>query len=122
MELVTCPNCVTVYGGANELCPNCDADHSGADGRIELDVTARAAVTRLGGLFGGILELDEGRFVLWCARGVCLISEHEGLLWERLVGSRVDGVALRGDAVLVSRGPETLRLDTVDGSPIDAGG
>lgn len=118
MELVTCPNCVTVYGGANELCPNCDADHSGAGGRIELDVTARAAVGRLGGLFGGMLELGGERFLLWCARGVCLVSEHEGLLWEREVGARVDGVALRDGDVLVSRGPKTLRLDRTDGSPL----
>ena len=118
MELHTCPNCTTVYGDANEICPNCDADHGGDGGRVELDVTARAAVARLGGLYGGILEGDAGDYVLWCGHGVCLYSDEAGLLWERSIGSRVDGVRLQADQVSVSCGAFELVYDRRDGSPV----
>ena len=115
MELVTCPNCATVYGDAHARCPSCDADQLGEGGRVTLDVTARAAVARLGGLWGGILEEDE-RFLLWCARGVCLWSEGTGLVWARAVGGRVDGVRIEGRTVRVERGERVVVLSWEDGS------
>ena len=117
MELLTCPNCTTVYGDANDVCPNCDADSSGDGGRLELDVTSRAAVARLGGLFGGILE-DGSDYVLWCGRGICLVSDEAGLLWERGIDGRVDGVRVTESSVLVSCGPFELVFDRTDGSPV----
>jgi hypothetical protein len=114
MELVTCPNCFAVYGDAHARCPSCEADQRGEGGRVALDVTARAAVARLGGLWGGILEWDD-QFLLWCARGVCLWSEGTGLVWERAVGARVDGVQLGETTVRVTRGERALEVSRVDG-------
>lgn len=116
MELVTCPNCLTVYGGANELCPGCDADRHGQGARVELDVTARAAVARQGGLFGGILEVEEGTWLLWCAHGLCWVSDEAGLVWERSLGARVDGVRVEDERVRVVRGGSELLLARADGS------
>lgn len=115
MELLTCANCASVYGDTHERCPGCDADHEGEGARLALDVTARAAVARLGGLYGGILESGE-QFLLWCARGVCLWSAHSGLVWERALGGRVDDVQLGQSTVRVARGERTLLLQRTDGS------
>ncbi len=114
MDLIGCRNCGTLFGDAHERCPACDADRSGAGGRVTLDVTARAAVARLGGLFGGILEAGED-FVLWCARGVCVVSEERGLVWERSLGGRVDDVRLEQDAVRVARGDRSVAFHRESG-------
>lgn len=121
MELLTCPNCRAVYGDAHERCPTCEADHHGAGGRVELDTTARAAVARHGGIFGGVLEAGESDFLLWCAKGVCLYSDEAGLVWDRGTGRRVDGVQLDAERVRLSCGGAEILLDRRDGSRVDRG-
>ena len=44
MELVRCPNCLSVYGDVQENCPSCSADHGGQGAEIEFDGEIRAAL------------------------------------------------------------------------------
>jgi len=117
VELYTCPNCFSLYSDAQDACPLCEADREGEGGRVELDTTARAAVARLGGLYAGILEADGGTHVLWCARGVCAVSDRAGLLWACRTRSRVEDVALEDGFVRVEAGGEERRLDLAGGEP-----
>ena len=119
MELRTCPNCSSVYADVQDACPLCEADPEGRGGRLELDTTTRAAVARLGGLFGGILEAGEGLHVLWCAHGTCAVSDEAGLLWRRDARARVENVSVEEDLVRVEAGGDHQRLRLADGEPAD---
>ena len=75
MELTTCPNCLGLTAGS-DACPICGADAEGLGAEVDFDAATRTAIQGLGGLFGGILETDEGDHVLWCSRGVCLVHRE----------------------------------------------
>ncbi len=119
VDLFTCPNCFSAYADVQDVCPACEADRDGSGGRLELDTTARGAVARLGGLYGGILEAGPGLHVLWCARGVCVVSAEVGLVWRRETRTRVEDVRLLPGAVLVAAGGGERRLRLADGVEVE---
>lgn len=119
MDLITCPNCISAYVAVQDRCPNCDADHEGEGARLELDAETRTAVARHGGLFGGILDVDLDRHLLWCTRGVCLYSDEIGLAWHQGFGSSIDAVHVAEEVVRVSMGPREATLGLGDGEFVE---
>ena len=118
-SLITCPNCLYVYGDVQERCPVCESNLDGEGGRIQLDGTARAQVQRCGGLSGGVLELDEGATLLWCMRGLVLVDEVVGLRWGRTIGPHVDEVHIEGRFVRVICGRAESVLELADGELLE---
>lgn len=118
MELLRCPNCQACYGDVQDACPGCDADHEGHGARVEFDGTTRKALQRLGGLYGGILEQDDGSFLLWCELGVCLYTDEAGCVWQVKTVSRVDDVSVRSGFVRVQTSGGHRVLDFADGSVV----
>ncbi len=119
MELVRCPNCLSVYGDVQDSCPNCSADHSGQGAEIEFDSQIRAALTNLGGIYGGILEGPPGPWVLWCEKGVCLVDPEGYFLWKARVHGKVDNVVLKDKAVHVTTSGGEVRLDRQEGFELE---
>ena len=119
MELVRCPNCLSVYGDVQETCPNCSADHAGQGAEVEFDGEIRAALSSLGGIYGGILEGPPQPWLLWCERGVCLVDPVGFLLWKARVHAKVDNVVLEEDHVRVTTASGVVRLDRAEGFELE---
>lgn len=118
MEFLVCPNCRSGYGDIQARCPNCGADHEGGGAEIEFDVTTRAAIGRLGGVFGGILEAGPGRHLVWCRRGVCRVNEETGLVWETAVAGAVDTLVHAGERVRIGTRRGDVWVDFEDGERV----
>lgn len=118
MELHTCPNCFTLYGDAQSRCPSCEADRDGEGARVDFDAETRSAVLQLGGLFGGILDVDDGTHVLWCATGVCLLCDESGLAWHSPFPGRVEAVDVVPDGIRVQAGRRRTVLALEDGAEL----
>ena len=116
--LITCPNCLTVFVDVHELCPCCDADREGEGACLPIEGATRSAVYRLGGLHGGILEVGDGRSLLWCERGVCLHSDEIGHVWDRMLSGRADEVRFDETCVHVRVGAAQLSLELATGEPL----
>ncbi len=105
MELVSCPNCLAVFGSVQDRCPHCGADLDGEGARVDFDGTTRRAIGALGGLYGGILRASDA-YVLWCKNGVCMFDDSAGLLWEVRLGP-VDDVRVESARIVARvRGTE----------------
>ncbi len=118
MELIRCPNCLSVYGDLQDECPQCEADSAGEGGRIEFDGTARSAIASLGGVYGGILDGPGEQVLLWCEHGVCLYDPMAGLVWKSAGVGKVENVALATDVVRVQARGREIELDLADGNPL----
>lgn len=118
MELLRCPNCQACYGDVQDECPGCGADHDGDGARLVFDATTRKALVHLGGLYGGILEQEGERFLLWCELGVCLYSEYDGCMWHAKTKNRVDDVRVADGFVSLSTSAGSRTLDMSDGSVV----
>lgn len=116
VELISCPNCLAVYGDVQGECPSCGADGHGEGAEHEFDGTTRAAIASLGGLYGGILECGPGVHLLWCEAGVCRVDELTGLVWKARVGRRVDALSHDEVSVRITSGGREVVLDLADGA------
>lgn len=116
--LLTCPNCLYVYGSIQDRCPVCEANQDGENGMVEIDDRSRSQVQRCGGVSGGVLELGRGAALLWCERGLVLVDEECGLRWGLPMGVRVDEVRVEGEFVRVRCGREESVLTLDDGQPL----
>jgi len=117
MEFLTCPNCLTVYGDVQSSCPACEADAEGEGARVTFDGATRTVIQGLGGLFGGILDGPApGLQVLWCSRGVALVTDDIGLAWRARIAGSVDDVRVDAEEVIVTAGGTRTALSLEDGS------
>lgn len=116
MELVTCPNCLAVYGDVQTECSLCGADPQGEGAELEFDSGTRAAIAGIGGLYGGILAAGAGTHLLWCARGVCRVDDEIGLVWATRTRALLESVNLEGEIVRLSTARGVARIDLADGT------
>ncbi len=118
MQLIRCPNCLSVYGDVQSACPACDADPEGVGAEVELDVTTRTAIARLGGVYGGILEAPGGRHLIWCETGVCLVENETGFRWHANLREQVDGLSFDEEAIRAETKSGDVLLGWEDGAQL----
>ena len=119
MELLSCPNCLSVYGDVQDECPTCEARHDGSGAALELDGATRTVISSLGGVYGGIVPCPGEAHLIWCSRGVCLFESATGLRWKAAVRGQVEDVSVRSEDVLVRANGALTALHLEDGTAVD---
>jgi hypothetical protein len=119
MELLSCPNCLTVYGDVQEECPTCGARPDGSGADLELDVATRTAISSLGGVYGGIVSCPDDAHLFWCSRGVCVVEDALGLRWSTAVPGRVVDVSVESEEVRVRTDRALTALHLADGTEVE---